>query len=153
MPAGIFTFYGKNKDDIRINDLTGAVIKIALISSAYVPDVNSSTGHSIFADVSANEIAAGNGYTAGGAALTTDVATAISGGFKYNSDDVVWTAAGGAIPAWRFAVMHVEGTLWGMVNPLIGYFIGDTAPADIPATTDTNTLTLPCPAAGWFDLV
>jgi hypothetical protein len=40
----------------------------------------------------------------------------------------------------------------GLTNPLIGYFVGDSTPADVPATTDTNTLTLNCPAGGWFDL-
>lgn len=151
MAAGAFTLYSKNKDDLRINDLTGAVIKIALVSSAYTPDTDSSTGHSLWADVSANEIANGFGYLTGGKALTGDVATAIAGGFKYTSDNVVWTANGGSIPAWRYAVKYVEGTLWGMTNPLIGYMVGNSAPADIPATTDTNLLTLAIPSGGWFD--
>jgi len=40
-----------------------------------------------------------------------------------------------------------------MTNPLVGYFVGDSTPADIPATTVGNTLTLTCPSGGWFDLV
>ena len=152
MAAGAFTIYSKNKDDIRLNDLTGATIKVALVSSAYTPNTDSSTGHSVWADVSANEIANGFGYTTGGATITTDVATAIAGGFKYTSDNAVWTATGGPIPAWRYAVVYVSGTLWSMTNPLLGYLIGDNTPADIPATTDTNTLTLAVPAGGWFDI-
>jgi len=153
MPSGQFTLFGKNKDDLRINDLVGATIKIALVTSAYTPDVNSATGHSVFADVSANEIAAGNGYVAGGGTPGTNAATAISNGFKFSTADMVFTAAGGSIPAWRYAVLYVSGNLWGMTNPLIGYFLGDSTPADIPATTDTNNCTLACPAAGWFDEV
>lgn len=153
MSASIFTHYGKNKDDLRLNDLTGAVIKVALVTSAYTPNIDSTSGHSLWADVSANEIANGFGYTTGGATVTTDVATAIASGFKYTSDNVIWTATGGSIPAWRYAVMYVSGTLWGMTNPLIGYLIGDNTPADIPATTNTNTLTLTVPSGGWFDIL
>jgi len=39
-----------------------------------------------------------------------------------------------------------------MTNPLIGYFLGDTTPADVPATTVGNPLTINCPANGWFDI-
>ena len=152
MAAGAFTLFSKNKDDLRINDLTGAVIKVALVASTYTPNTDSSTGHSLWSEVSANEIANGFGYLTGGKALTTDVATAITGGFKYASDNVVWTAAGGSIPAWRYAVLYVEGSLWGMTNPVIGYFVGDSTPADIPATSDTNILTLSIPSGGWFDI-
>ena len=83
MAAGTFTLYSKNKDDLRINDLTGAVINVALVSSGYTPNTDSSTGHSLWSDVSANEIANGFGYITGGQALSADVATGIAGGFKY----------------------------------------------------------------------
>lgn len=151
MAAGAFTLFSKNKDDLRINDLTGATIMVALVTSSYTPDTDSTTGHSLWSDVSANEIANGFGYVTGGATLT-DSAVAIAGGFKYTSSNVVWTAAGGSIPAWRYAVVRVSGTLWGMTNPVIGYFVGDSTPADIPATTDTNILTLSIPSGGWFDI-
>jgi hypothetical protein len=150
MAAGNFTLFSKNKDDIRVNDLLGATIKLALVSSAWTPDA-SVTGNSLWADMSANEVS-GNGWTAGGITLANDLATAISGGFKYSSDNVAATAAGGSIPAWRYAVMYVSGALWGMTNPVIGYFLGDTTPADVPATTVGNTLTVACPANGWFDI-
>lgn len=151
MAAGAFTLFSKNKDDLRINDLTGATIMVALVTSSYTPDTDSSTGHSLWSDVSANEIANGFGYVTGGGTLT-DSAVAIAGGFKYTSSNVVWTAVGGSIPAWRYAVVRVSGSLWGMTNPLIGYFVGDSTPADIPATTDTNILTLSIPSGGWFDI-
>lgn len=152
MAAGTLILYGKNKDDININALvaTGAV-KMALVTSSYTPNVDSSTGHAVWADVSANEIANGNGYTTGGVTLSSLAATAISGGFKFSSGNASWTASGGNIPAHRYYVMYVSGTLWSLTNPLIGYFVGDSAPADIPATTTGNTLTATCPANGWFD--
>jgi len=49
-------------------------------------------------------------------------------------------------------VLYVSGSLWSMTNPLIGYFLGDTTPADVPATTVGNSLTINCPANGWFDI-
>lgn len=149
MAAGTFTLYRSNLDDINPNDLVGATVKIALVSSSYTPDATN-TGHDEWADVSANEIANGNGYTTGGATIANDAASTSTNGFKYDSDDPSWTASGGNIPAWRYAVMYVSGSLWGKTSPLIGYFLGDTAPADVPATSDGNPLTITVPTAGWF---
>ncbi len=151
MAAGTFTKFAKNLDRLSINDLVAAGAKIALVTNSWTPDP-SVTGNSLWADMSANEIAAANGYGAGGIALSSLVATAISGGFKVSSASPVWTASGGSIAAWRYGVLYVPATLWSRVNPVIGYFLGDAAPADVPATTTGNTLTLTVPAGGWFDL-
>lgn len=150
MSTGTFTLFSKNKADFRINDIVGATVKMALVSSAWTPDVTV-TGNSLWADMSANEIANGNGYTTGGVALGSMVATAITGGYKFASASPSWTASGGSIPAWRYAVIYVVGTLWGKVNPVIGYFVGDSTPADTPATASGNSLAITCPAGGWFD--
>lgn len=151
MPAGTFTIYSRNKDDLRLNDLTGATVKMALVTSSYTPDVTI-TGHSVWGDVSANEIGAGNGYTAGGATLASLTVTGITGGYRFSSGNAAWTASGGNIPATRRAVMYISGTLWGMTNPLIGHVLLDDTPADLPALTDGNTRTITCPASGWFDI-
>lgn len=150
MAAGTFTIYSKNKADLRENDLTGATVKVLLTSSAYTPDATV-TGNYLLADIT-NELASGNGYTTGGVALASMAVTSITSGYKFSSADVVWTASGSGIPAWRYAVMYVSGTLWGKTNPIIGYFVGDATPADIPSTTSGNTLTLTCPSGGWFDI-
>ena len=150
MASGNITLFSKNKADINITDIVGATVKLALVSSAWTPDATV-TGNSLWADMSASEITGGTGYTTGGAALTSMVATAITSGYKFSSANVSWTASGGSIAAWRYAVIYVSGTLWGKVNPVIGYFLGDTTPADIPATTTGNTLTINTPATGWFD--
>lgn len=151
MAAGTFTVYGENKKFLNLDDLLTATVKLALVTSSYTPN-SSETGHGVWADVSANEIASGGGYTTGGETIASDVATAITGGFMYDSADVVWTASGGGIAAHRYYVMYVSGSLWGLTNPLIGYFLGDSTPADIPATTAGNTLTAAPPAGGWFDV-
>jgi hypothetical protein len=152
MAAGAFILYSANKDDLRLQDLVGATVAVALVTSAYTPD-SAATGHDEWADVSANEIANGNGYTTGGYTITTDTVTAITNGWKYDSEDPTWTASGSGIPAWRYAVMRVQGALWGKTNPLIGYFLGDTTPADVPLTAAGNPLTIQVNASGWFDIV
>ena len=149
MAVGNITLFSKNKDDLRINDLTGATVKLALVTSVWTPDATV-TGNSLWADMSANEIGGGTGYTTGGFTLTALTATAITGGFKFSSGNASWTASG-TIAAWRYGVLYVSGALWGMTNPVIGYFLGDTTPADVPATTTGNTLGVNCPASGWFD--
>lgn len=151
MAAGNFTLYRANLDDMRINDLAGSGnLRLALVSSAYTPDATN-TGNSLWSNASASEITAANGYTAGGVALSSVVATAVTNGFKLSSANPSWAASGGNIAAWRYCVMYYLGTLWGMTNPLIGYFVGDATPADVPATSSGNTLTITVPAGGWFD--
>jgi hypothetical protein len=151
MAAGTFTLYRANLDDLRMQDLTGATVKLALVSSAYTPDA-ANTGHDEWADVSANEIANGNGYTTGGETLTNDAVSTTTNGWKYDADDVPWTASGGNIPAWRYGVLYVSGALWGKTSPLIGHFLGDSTPADVPATSSGNTLTVAWNASGVFTL-
>lgn len=68
---------------------------------------------------------------------------------KFTCSAFVWTASGGSIPAWRTCLIRAVGTLNSKVDPLVGQFLGDSAPADIPATTVGNTLTVTPNAAGF----
>jgi hypothetical protein len=151
MPAGPVILFSAHKADLNLNDLLGVTLKMALLTAAYTPNT-ATDGDAVWADISTHEITAGNGYTAGGQALAGVAKTAIAGGFKLASNSPVWTASGGPIPAWRHGVLYVAGSLWGVTNPLIGYFVGDATPADIPATASGNLLTVVCPADGWFDV-
>lgn len=150
MASGNFTLYSKNKNHINEADLAGATLKVMLVTSAYTPD-SSVTGNSVLTDANTNEIANGNGYTTGGLTLTSVAVTAITGGYKLTAANSVWTASGGNIPAWRYAVVYASGTLWGLTSPLVGYFLGDTTPADIPATMSGNPLTITWNSSGLFD--
>lgn len=141
-------FYANNIDLLKLSDLTGATIKLLLTSSAYTPNTTE-TGHTVLADIT-NELANGNGYTTGGATLTSPTITAITGGFKFSTANASWTASGAGIPAWRYGVIYVSGAFWGITSPLLGYFTGDSAPADVPLTASGNTLQINCPANGWF---
>jgi hypothetical protein len=130
-------------------DLDTATIKLALFSSSMTVDLAT---HDTFSDIS-GEIATGNGYTAGGATAASPTITAVTNGYKFSSNDVTWDASGGSIPAWRYGVFYASGTYNSVVNPLIAYFLGDTTPADIPATSDGNSLQVRCPTDGWFDIL
>ena len=63
------------------------------------------------------EIAAGNGYTAGGTAHTTPKGTFADGVETFATDQVVFTASGGSIAQFRYAVLYNSTTgylvAWG----------------------------------------
>lgn len=144
---GPFVFFEKAKLNFfsATNLLNPAnTYKLALVTSSYTPN---NAVHEVLADVG-NEIAAGNGYTAGGNTLASDALTQTGGVVKFTTDSTVFTPSGGSIPAWRYGVVYASGTLNGKVNPVVGYFLGDSAPADIPATTVGNTLTITPSASG-----
>lgn len=119
--------------------------KLSLITSAWTPNA---TTDELFSAPSPNEIGAVFGYTAGGVALTGVVLSQAAGVVKFTSNAAAWLAAGGSIPAWRYGVLYWLGTLNGKVNPMLGYFLGDSTPADVPATTNGNTLTVTPNGAG-----
>jgi hypothetical protein len=148
---GTFTFFAENLNVEKMSDLVSATVKLALVSSAWTPD-SDENGNGVWADISANEIAAGNGYTAKGVALGSKAVTAITAGngYEFESGNASWTASGAGIPAHRYVVMLVDGALWGLTDPLIGYFLADSAPADVPLTASGNTIQYNCPANGWF---
>lgn len=150
MAAGPFMFYAANLDDLRMQDLVGAALRLSLHTATYVPD-NGTAGHAIASQLT-NELPTGGGYTAGGIALPSAAVTAIANGWKFATGNVTWTGTGAGIPEWRYAVLRVLGSLWGKTNPLIGYFLGDTG-GNVPAVVADQPLIIECPAGGWFDLV
>jgi hypothetical protein len=119
--------------------------RLALLASTWTP---APTTDEVFATMSANEIAGGTGYTTGGAALTAVTLAQTAGVVKFTSAAQVWTATGGSIAAWRYMMIYYLGTLNGKVNPIVGYALGDSTPADVPATTVGNTLTVTMSGSG-----
>jgi hypothetical protein len=124
---------------------TAANYRLALVTSSWVP---APTTDELWAVASANELANANGYTTGGINPGSIALTQTGGVVKFTGNAVVWTASGTGIPAWRYGVLYYLGTLNGKVNPLVGYFLGDSTPADVPLTTSTNTLTITPSASG-----
>lgn len=143
-----FQYYANNLDLEKLSDLSANIFML-LTTSAYTPDTTN-TGHTVLANIT-NELANGNGYLTGGVALAAPTVAAFSTtGFKFSTGNALWTASGTGIPAWRYGVIYYSGALWGITSPLLAYFTGDSAPADIPLTAAGNSLQVNCPANGWF---
>ena len=124
--------------------LPSGTFKITLHTSTYT----FSAAHSVYADLT-NELSTAFGYTNGGGTLANVALTlTTTNDAKFDAVEFVWTASGGSIPVWRRAVIRRVGTIDGLVDPLVCSILGDTTPADIAATTDTNTLTIAFAAGG-----
>lgn len=83
----------------KVHNLGSDTLKIALTNTA--PNVATHAG---LADIT--EIAAGNGYIAGGTQSTISSSAQTAGTYKLTLADVVFTASGGAIATFRYAVLY-----------------------------------------------
>jgi hypothetical protein len=102
--------------------------RVALLTSASNIGPTATT----FAAVT-GELAAANGYTAGGIAVTLALSGTTSVAVQFAANPV-WTAAGGSITA-RWAVLYELG------GNVLAYVLLDSTPADVVATSG-NTLTI-----------
>lgn len=94
------------------------------------------------------EIAAGNGYTAGGLTLATVTWLETGGGtgvWRFSADDFAWTAAGGSIGPFRYIVI-CDDTPVG--DPLVGLIDWGSA-VTVP---DGGVFTVDIGASGIFEL-
>lgn len=107
-------FYSYKKDLAEKKlDLSNDVFKVALTNT--LPDAATDA---VFADIA--EIAAGNGYTAGGTAANTASAALVGADYVVVLDDVVFTASGGSIGPFRYAVLY-DDTPTSPADPLVAY--------------------------------
>lgn len=96
------------------NLATGAdTLKILLTNTAPV------AGNSVKGDLT--EISPGNGYSAGGTAVGSTDYQQTSGTGKLTGNDVVFTASGGSIGPFRYAVLYND-TPTSPADPLIGWW-------------------------------
>lgn len=112
----VFRFVGSNN------------LKVALLSSSYTY----SAAHDAYADLT-NELSTANGYTNGGATLSSVTWNRSGGVLTLDAADVTWTASGGSIVA-RYAVIYVDATVNSVVKPLVAYILLDDTPADVTRT-------------------
>lgn len=112
----------------KTHNLASDTLKVALTNTA----PNAST-HTVLANI--GEITAANGYTAGGN-QTTQSSSAQSGGtYKLVSGDpATWTASGGTIGPFRYAVLYNATAAGG---PLIGWWDYGTSITLNPGETFT----------------
>lgn len=126
-------------------DMNTNTFKALLVTSTYTP----SAAHAILTDIT-NEVANGNGYTTGGVTLGSLTFNQTSGVATWTTSNPSWTGSGAGFTARRM-VFYASGTLNGVVNPLIGYMLLDSAPADVSFGAG-NTVTVTMNASGWFTL-
>lgn len=90
----------------------GSVIKCALLADTWTPNQDTNI---LWADISANEIANGNGYTTGGYTMVPSDPTvdAASNETRMDAADVQWT---GSTLTARYAVIYSGTTLIGYVD-------------------------------------
>jgi len=139
-------YIGDGTIDLDAGDAFFAVI---LLTSSYTPALT----HDAYSDVSANEVANGNGYTTGGVTPSSTTWTNSSGTVTFDSDNPSWTASGGSITARYAAFVHVAAGS-GVPQPtdkLIAYSLLDNAPADV-TVNDGADLTLVLNANGYFQI-
>lgn len=125
---------------LGVHDLDSDTLKIALTNTA--PTVATDA---TLSDIT--EIAAGNGYTAGGNTVANNAYSETSGTGTLTGDDVVFTASGGAIATFRYAVVYND-TPTTPADPLIGYWdygsavdlaVGESFTVDFDASILTLT--------------
>lgn len=105
--------------------------KVALTNSA--PNAATNT---TLSDIT--QIANGNGYTTGGATIASIAVTESSGVATVDGDDVTFTASGGAIATWRYAVVYNDSAT-SPADALVGYLDNGSA-VDIPDGQSFNII-------------
>jgi hypothetical protein len=140
MAAGVFTLTNGAKTELSKGTFLDAdSYKVALFLSTSNIGATSTT----YAGLT-NEHANANGYTTGGNAVTLSRSGTSTVTFT-STNPAVWTASGGSITA-RFGVLYEVG------GNVVGYFLLDSTPADVTATTG-NTFTVTVNGSGLFTLV
>lgn len=97
----------------KVHNLGSDTLKVMLTNVAPVAT------NSVKADLT--EIAAGSGYTAGGATVTVTTSAQSSGTYTLAASQVVITASGGDIAAFQYAVLYND-TPTSPADPLIGWW-------------------------------
>lgn len=120
-----------------LSDNTNTVVKCALLTSNYTPDM---AAHSVWSDISADEVSdTSTGYTAGGVELTNKSVNQTSGQTTFSADDAVWTDS--TISA-DYAVAYEEGT--GTLISLVTF--------DSTQDSDNGEFRVEWDSAGVFDM-
>jgi len=123
----------------KVHNLGSDTLKVMLTNSA------PSAANTVKVDIT--EISAGNGYTAGGTQATQTSSAQSAGVYKLVCADVVFTASGGSIGPFRYAVLYNDTA---SNDELIGYWdygsaitltSGGTFTVDFSASNGVLTIT------------
>ena len=147
MAAGNWIVYNEFRLDVMegVHNLETDTIKIQLHTTTHTPAVEADA---VKADLD-NEVANGNGYTTGGAAITNPQVTHSTTTATFDDDgtNVSWTGSSSGFTC-RYAIMHND-TPTSPADPLICY-------SDLDASSITvnsgDTLTIQFNASGILTL-
>ena len=124
----------------KVHNLQSDTLKVYLTNNT--PDA---AADAVFADLP--EIAPGNGYTAGGNQATQTSSAQTGGIYKLVlADPTIWTATGGSIGPFRYAVLYnattASGNLigWWDYGTSITLGAGDTFAVDFDPTSGVLTI-------------
>jgi hypothetical protein len=95
----------------KVHNLGSDTLKVLLTNTA------PSLSNTVKADIS-GELSTASGYTAGGATITVTSSAQSSGLYTLIASDVTWTASGGSIGPFRYAVIYNDTAT---NDELIGY--------------------------------
>lgn len=98
----------------KVHNLSADTLKVYLTNTA------PSASNTIKTDLT-GELSTANGYTAGGATVSGVSSTQTSGTYKFYFSDITWTASGGSIGPFRYAVLYND-TPTSPLDPLIGWW-------------------------------
>lgn len=122
----------------KVHNLGADSLKVMLTNTAPVAT------NSVKANLT--DISAGNGYTAGGTAATISSSAQTSGTYKLVLADVVFTASGGSIGPFRYAVLYNDTATndeligWWDYGSAITLASGETFTVDFDGTNGVLTL-------------
>lgn len=119
-------------------DFGNDLFHMVLLTDTYTP---AQSTHATFSDISASEVADGNGYTTGGKVLTTTL-TRSGLVVTLDGDDQTWTSS--SITAKYAAVVHVDaGTgLPQSTDIVIAYSDLDTGGGSVSSTNGDFAVTI-----------
>jgi hypothetical protein len=123
----------------KVHNLHTDTLKVMLTNSA------PSASNTVKTDIT--EISAGNGYSAGGTAAGSNAYSQASGVGKLTANDVVFTASGGSIGPFRYAVLYNDTAGsdeligWWDYGSAVTTLAGDTFTVDFDGTTGILTVT------------
>jgi hypothetical protein len=93
--------------------------------------------HGTYSQESGNEIANGNGYTTGGAAVTGVGSSQSGGTYTLSASNVVWTSSTGSMGPLRYAILYDSAS-----GDLIGWWDYGSSVTLNGANGDTFTVNL-----------
>lgn len=114
--ASTFNKFNQFTEDLakKVHNLSADTLKVGLTNTAPVAT------NAVWGDIT--EISSGNGYTAGGNSAAISSCAQTSGVLKLIlSNPATWTASGGSIGPFRYAVLY-NSTPTSPMKPLIGWY-------------------------------